>query len=108
MPLTTSAIKALRNSRRKAGRNAVVQDLYKEILKKARKNPTPTNLTKAFSALDKAAQANVVHKNKAARLKSRLAKLAAKKGLVETKTVKKSIKKTTKKVTKKTSVVKKS
>jgi small subunit ribosomal protein S20 len=102
MPLTTSAIQALRNSTRKAEQNAKIRHSYKEILKKTRKSPTAENLAKAFSILDKASRENVIHQNKAARLKSRLAKLASKKGPVETKPVKKAVKKTTKKATSKT------
>jgi len=106
MPLTTSAIRALRNSGRKAARNAVVRKSYKELLKKTRKDPTAANLSKAFTCLDKAAQANVIHKNKANRLKSRLAKLVNKKAppaatppsrrasVSKRKTVKKTVKET--------------
>ncbi len=106
MPILKSSKKALRRSRRKAKSNLVVRELYKEALKKARKNPTEANLKKAYSLLDKAAKTNVIHKNKASRLKSRLARLASKKSPGETKPVKKIAKKTTKKSTKKTTEVK--
>lgn len=97
MPVLESSKKALRSSRRKALFNAIVRKRYKEALKKARKNPTPENIKKAYSALDKAAKTNVIHKNKASRLKSRLAKLAAKKAPPQPKTAKKTKRKTSEK-----------
>jgi len=50
----------------------------KESVSAARKKPTPTNLKKAFSALDRAAKKKIIHKGKAARLKSRLSLLLKK------------------------------
>ena len=78
MPVTTSAKKALRSSKSKAIQNAKVRDLYKQAVKEAKNKPTVEKLSRAFSILDKAAKVNVIHTNKAARLKSRLAKLLAK------------------------------
>lgn len=97
MPVLESSKKALRVARRKAVTNARVRNLYKEALKKARKNPTEANIKKAYSLFDKAAKTNVIHKNKASRLKSRLAKLANKKAPKEEKPAKKRAKKTSKK-----------
>lgn len=99
MPILPSSKKALRGSRKKAGFNLRIRESYKLALKKARKNPSSVNLKKAFSLMDKAAKINVIHKNTAARLKSRLAKLALKKAPKE---VKKVTKKTTKKTPRKT------
>jgi len=79
MPVLESTKKALRNAQRKAKSNLVIRENYKEALKKARKNPNEENIKKAYSLLDKAAKTNVIHKNKASRLKSRLVKLATKK-----------------------------
>ena len=78
MPVLESSKRALRAAKRKAALNAVIRKKYKEALKEARKNPTEENIKKAYSLLDKAAKTNVIHKNKAARLKSRLMKLANK------------------------------
>lgn len=103
MPVLESSKRALRAARRKAVFNARVRNLYKEALKTARKNPTETNIKKAYSCLDKAAKTNVIHKNKASRLKSRLAKLVAKKAPKTKKPVKKTAKKTAKKTSRKTS-----
>ena len=78
MPIIKSAKKALRRDQRRAIVNKRIKEKIKEALKKARKTPTKKALTLAFSALDKAAKKKVIHKNKAARLKSRLVKLLKK------------------------------
>lgn len=78
MPITKSAKKALRRDRRRTIINKRIKRRIKTILKKARQNPTKKALTLVASALDRAAKKHVIHKNKAARLKSRLAKLAKK------------------------------
>ena len=46
----------------------------KQAVKVAAKNPTAKNLSAAYRMVDRAAKKGVVHKNRAARLKSRLAK----------------------------------
>jgi small subunit ribosomal protein S20 len=75
MPITASAKKALRQDRRRAIINKRIKRKIKETLKKARQKPTKKTLAEAASALDRAAKKKIIHKNKAARLKSRLAKL---------------------------------
>lgn len=50
----------------------------KEILDDYRRSPSESLLAKASSALDKAAKKNTIHKNKANRIKGRLAKLLKK------------------------------
>lgn len=75
MPVTKSAKKAFRRDQRRTIMNKKVKEAIKEALKKARKSPTKKTIALASSALDKAAKKKVIHKNKAARLKSRLAKL---------------------------------
>ena len=81
MPITKSAKKALRQSKRRAERNLIKRNAYKAAVKKVRafaingKTKEATEaLPVAYKALDKAAKTNVISKNKAARLKSRLAK----------------------------------
>jgi len=73
MPITRSAKKALRKDRRKNQ----INNRVKEALRKARlawkKNPSKKTSAKYFSALDKAVKKGLVHKNKAARLKSKAA-----------------------------------
>ena len=75
MPVTVSAKKALRRDRRRTIVNKKIRIKIKEAVKAARKKPTPKTLKEAYSALDRAAKKKVIHKNKASRLKSRLAKL---------------------------------
>ena len=51
----------------------------KETLKEAREKKTKKAEEAAYSALDRGAKKRVIHKNKAARLKSRLVKLIKRK-----------------------------
>lgn len=73
MPISQSARKSLRVAERRAAENRVTKVRVKHSIKKA----TPETLASAYSLLDKAAKNHVMHKNKAARLKSRLAKRLA-------------------------------
>ena len=75
MPLTKQAIKKVRQDKRKAIYNLRVKKTYKQTVSAFRKNPTLKGIGEVFSKLDKAAKTNIIHKNKAARLKSRLSKL---------------------------------
>jgi len=75
MPITKSALKALRRDKNKTIINKPVVSRYKNSFKKASLNPSLDNLKKAFSAIDRAVKKKVIHKNKAARLKSKLGKL---------------------------------
>jgi len=74
MPVTKQAIKKVRADKRKAVYNLRRKKAYKEAVKKFLKNPTQAGLTSVFSAVDQAAKTNVIHKNKASRIKSRLSK----------------------------------
>lgn len=56
-----------------------MRESLRDIVKMMRKTPTAKTLSAAFKALDKAAKGKIIHKNKANRLKSSLAKLIAKK-----------------------------
>lgn len=78
MPVIKSAIKKLRQSKVKRARNLVSKGALKNLLDAFKKKPTPGIFSKLVSALDKAAKKNLIHKNKAARLKSRLSKLLKK------------------------------
>lgn len=74
MPITISAKKALRQDRRRTIINQRIKRKIKAVLKKARQKPTQKSLIQASQVLDRAVKKKVIHKNKAARLKSRLAK----------------------------------
>jgi len=66
MPISKSAKKAHRAAVTKTSRNRYRKDLLKNALKKEDQG--------AISLIDKAAKWGIIHPNKAARLKSRLAK----------------------------------
>ena len=79
MPLTKRAIKKLRHDKNRSLHNASVIKTLRKLIKTMRNHPTAKALRIVQQALDKAAKRNIVHPNKAARLKSRLSKLLAKK-----------------------------
>lgn len=58
--------------------NELKLQLLKKTVHTMRKKPTPSNLVKAFSLIDKTAKTGLIHQNRASRLKSRLAKLLRK------------------------------
>ncbi len=70
MPLLKSSKKALRGSRRKQARNILQARRLREAIKRA----DAKTINQAISLIDKAAKNHLIHPNKAARLKSRLAK----------------------------------
>ncbi len=78
MPIIKSAKKAVTNAARKRVFNQVRRKNYKAAVKTARTESSIVNLAAAAKALDKAAKGGTIHRNKASRLKSRLAKAAAK------------------------------
>lgn len=80
MPNKQAAKKYLRKSHKRYLRNQKIKKNLKSILKDTRKlisdakiEEAEKGLKKAAHALDKAAQANIIKKNTAARKKSRLA-----------------------------------
>lgn len=75
MPVTKQAKKKLRKDRKREIKNRVLKAGFKKIIKNTRKSPTVKKLSQAAKVIDKAAKKGIVHKNKAARIKSRLAKL---------------------------------
>lgn len=74
MPVTKQAIKKVRQDKRKTLINLKIKQAYKKAVRDFMKKPTEAGLTGVFKALDKAAKGNVIHKNRASRLKSRLSK----------------------------------
>lgn len=78
MPITKQAEKKLRHDKKRAMKTAKQRSDLREVIKQLRKKPTKKGLDGAFKVLDKAAKLNVIHANKAARLKSRLSKLIKK------------------------------
>lgn len=96
MPVTKQAIKKVRQDKRKTVVNMRLKKVYKTAVSKFRKNPTAASLTSAFKALDRAAKVNVIHRNKASRLKSRLSKKLSNKAPGAKAEVKKTPRKTAK------------
>lgn len=85
MPITTSAKKALRSSRRKRAFNTARKTTLTTTIKKFRKLVTAGKMDEAQKmkaevdqAIDKAAKTNLIKKNNADRKKSRLAALLKK------------------------------
>lgn len=76
MPIIKSAIKKVRKDKTRTARNKRRASHVDHLLKEARKKPNTKTLAAFYSAIDKAAKVKLVHKNTAARLKSRLSKLA--------------------------------
>ena len=81
MPTTKSAQKALRQNKRRRARNLKQSHSLKDEIKAlkklmAKKDKKGANevLPKVYKSLDKAAKTNLIKKNNAARLKSRLTK----------------------------------
>ena len=84
-PITKSAKKALRQSKKRQTRNIRQKKAFRDIVKNIRKLALENKkkeaeklLPQAYKAIDKAAKTNVIKKNTAARKKSRLTKLVDK------------------------------
>lgn len=75
MPITKSAKKKLRRDQKKTIINLRVKNRFKSAVRSFKKKPTKKGLQKVYQLLDRAAKKKVIHKQKAARLKSRLTKL---------------------------------
>ncbi len=79
MPAIKSAKKKLRVDRKRESANKKIKALVNITIKKAQRKPTQKSIQEAFSIIDKEVKKNIIHKNKAARIKSRLSKLLNKK-----------------------------
>lgn len=81
MPITKSAEKALRQNIRRKKRNiqkkidlkSVIKQ-FKKLVAEKKKEESQKQLSQVFKKLDKAAKINLIKKNTASRLKSRLSK----------------------------------
>ena len=98
MPLTSSAKKALKQDRARREINDLTRHKIKSAVKAARlaivagEKDANTKIDAAYRELDIASKKNVIHKNRAARLKSRLTKKLAKvEPTTEAKPVKKPV-----------------
>jgi small subunit ribosomal protein S20 len=81
MPIKKAAFKALRQSRKRQARNKAQKDEIKNLIKSVKKAIAKNNKEEAlkllkdgYKKIDKAAKRGLIHKNTAARKKSRLMK----------------------------------
>ncbi|QQG41965.1 MAG: 30S ribosomal protein S20 [Candidatus Woesebacteria bacterium] len=95
MPVTKTAKRALRGSKVKESVNKLIISKLEAAIRIAKKDKTTGKITVAISLADRAAKKKVIHKNKAARIKSQMAKLLVKK--TEKKEIKPKSSKTPKK-----------
>jgi small subunit ribosomal protein S20 len=84
-PITKSAKKALRQSKKRRGRNIQKKKIIKKLLKKVKKLVSEKKIEEAkkllpqvYKLLDKAAKTGLIKKNTASRKKSRITRLLAK------------------------------
>jgi len=84
MPIIASAKKRVRTTRKATVRNAKTKRSLKSALKVFAKSPSGKSISSVQSQLDRAAKKGVIHKNKAARLKSQAAQRAKAAGVKAT------------------------
>lgn len=77
MPILKNAKKALRVSKRKNLINQRVRSRMKTMMDHLKKEANAESVNQAFSSIDKAKKNNLIHKNKAARLKSNISRSLA-------------------------------
>jgi small subunit ribosomal protein S20 len=77
MPVTKTAKRALRGSRAKELVNKLTIGKLEVAIRHAKNSKTVEKIIKAVSLADRAAKRKVIHKNKAARIKSQMTKLMA-------------------------------
>lgn len=75
MPVTKSAKKKLRQDKIRRARNKKIKTRLLRLIKSAKKQPSKKKVLEATKATDKAVKKHILHKNKAARIKSSLSKL---------------------------------
>lgn len=79
MPVIRSAKKKLKVDRKRESSNKKAEAFINLVIKKTQRKPTPKSVQEAFKAIDKGVKKDIFHKNKGARIKSRLSKLIGKK-----------------------------
>lgn len=98
MPIKKSAIKALKVSIRRKEENDLIRAKVKSAVKgaklsiAAKKSDVASKIQTLYRELDLAAKKNVIHKNKASRLKSRITKKVSTEVVVDAKPSKKAAK----------------
>lgn len=79
MPVTKTAHRALRSSKRKQKVNTIHMTKLDIAIRNAKTKPTEKNIIEATKLVDRAVKNRIIHKNKGARFKSRIASFSAKK-----------------------------
>ncbi len=102
MPISLSAKKSLRKSIKNKKDNVDLKNKVKKAVKEYLAKPSEKDFSGVASLLDKSVKKGISHKNKVARLKSRLSKMKVAKVEVK-KPLKKAKKKVIKKISKKMS-----
>lgn len=74
MPIIKSAKKKLKQDRKREVRNLKLKKSLKKAVKKAKLSGVEKDTRAAFKLISKAKKKGIIHKNKAARLKSRFKK----------------------------------
>jgi ribosomal protein S20 len=77
MPVTKTAKRAQRVSKRKSDINKKRISEFEIASRKAKKTLRAEDINKAISIADRLAKNNVIHKNKAARIKAQLSRLSS-------------------------------
>ncbi len=78
MPVTKTAKRALRGSKNKTIVNKLTMSSLEVAIRHAKKTMKMDKINKAVSLADRAAKKGVIHKNKAARIKSQLSRVSVK------------------------------
>lgn len=74
MPVIKSAIKKMRIDKRRTQKNRAVRTRIHTLMSKARNTQDAGIVATIYSLLDTAAKRHIIHKNRAQRLKSRVAR----------------------------------
>jgi ribosomal protein S20 len=79
MPVTKTAKRALRSSKKKGFVNSVLKSRLEIATRLAKKEGSEKTIKEAISLTDRAAKRKIIHRNKAARIKKSLSSLLPKK-----------------------------
>ncbi|RLC32720.1 30S ribosomal protein S20 [Candidatus Woesebacteria bacterium] len=85
MPVTKTAKRALRSSKKKWLMNSVLKSRLEIATRLAKKEKSEKTIKEAISLTDRAAKRKIIHRNKAARIKKGLSGLIPKKSSKKTK-----------------------
>lgn len=78
MPVTKTAERALRSSKRKEQVNSILRSKLEAAIRVASKSGKKEDITLVSTLADRAAKLHLIHKNKAARIKSQASQFGRK------------------------------